>query len=125
MVKTWYFSSSGHAFAAVCGLPTQAPRSHYVSPDVEASQRARILSLPAEPPDLILWFNQVTQQFCGESPQTPRADSNCEPLPCFGSSPRLCHAFLTSMWPILDTVWPPGPLSQAYLSLHSLEGLQG
>jgi hypothetical protein len=25
LVKTWYFSSGGHAFAIVCVLPTQAP----------------------------------------------------------------------------------------------------
>jgi hypothetical protein len=44
-----------------------------VSAGIEASQRARISSPPAEPPVLILWLNQVTQRFCGEPPQTPRA----------------------------------------------------
>jgi hypothetical protein len=47
----------------------------------EASRRAQIPSLPAEPPVLVLWLNQVTRRFFGEPPQIPRADSGREPLP--------------------------------------------
>jgi hypothetical protein len=68
----------------------------------EASRHARIPSLLAEPPVLILWLNQVTRWFCGEPPQTPRADSGHEPLPCTGSCPRLRLAFLATMRPALD-----------------------
>jgi hypothetical protein len=60
----------------------QAPRSHRVSPSIEASQRAWIPSPPAKPLVLVLWLNQVTQRFCGEAPQTQCADSGREPLPC-------------------------------------------
>jgi hypothetical protein len=70
----------------------------------EASRHARIPSLPAEPPVLVLWLNQVTQRFCGEPPQTPRADSGCEPLPCTVSCSRLRLAFLATMRPALDPV---------------------
>jgi hypothetical protein len=90
----------------------------------EASRRARIPYPPAEPPVLVLWFNQVTRQFSGEPPQTPRANSGCEPLPCTGSDRRLRLAFLATMRPALDP-WPSGPSSQAYLSLHSSEAPQG
>jgi hypothetical protein len=68
----------------------------------EASRRARISSPPAEPPVLVLWLNQITRRFCGELPQTPRADSGCEPLPYTGSCPRLCLTFLATMRPALD-----------------------
>jgi hypothetical protein len=68
----------------------------------EPSRRARIPSPPAEPPVLVLWLNQVTRHFCGELPQTPRADSSREPLPCTGSYPQLCLAFLANMQPALD-----------------------
>jgi hypothetical protein len=63
----------------------------------ETSRRARIPSLPAEPPVLVLWLNQVTRRFCGEPPQTPRADSGREPLPYTGSYPRFRLAFLATM----------------------------
>jgi hypothetical protein len=86
MVKTWYFSSSGHAFTAICVLPTQAPWSRRVSPGIEASRRARIPSPLVEP-------HQVTRRFCGKLPQTPRVDSGREPLPYTGSCPRLRLAF--------------------------------
>jgi hypothetical protein len=70
----------------------------------EASRRARIPSLPADPPVLVLWLNQLTQRFCGEPLQTPRADSSRHALPCTGSCPRLRHAFLATMRPALDPV---------------------
>jgi hypothetical protein len=60
---TWISSSGGHAFAAVRILQTQALRSRRVSPSIEASHRAQILSLPAEPLLLVLWLNQVTLWF--------------------------------------------------------------
>jgi hypothetical protein len=82
----------------------------------EVSRRARLLSAPAEPPVLVLWLNQVTRRFCGEPPQTPRADSGREPLPCTGSYPRLRLAFLATMRPTLDPVRPPSPSSRAYFS---------
>jgi hypothetical protein len=68
----------------------------------EASRRARIPSPPAEPPVLVLWFNQVTRRFSGEPQQTPCADSGCEPLPCIGADRRLRLAFLATMRPALD-----------------------
>jgi hypothetical protein len=37
---------------------------------------------------------------------------------------RLRLAFLATMRPALDLVWPLGPSSRAYLSLHSLEATQ-
>jgi hypothetical protein len=75
-----------------------------MSTGIEASRRARILSLLAEPQVLVLWLNQVTRRFCGEPQQTPRADSSREPLPCTGSCPRLRLAFLATMRPTLDPV---------------------
>jgi hypothetical protein len=47
----------------------------------EASRRARIPSPPAEPPVLDLWLNQLTRQYFGEPPQTPRADSGLSLCP--------------------------------------------
>jgi hypothetical protein len=41
----------------------------------EASRRARIPSLPVEPPVFVLWLNQVTRRFYGEPPQTQRTDT--------------------------------------------------
>jgi hypothetical protein len=125
MVKTWIYSLRGHVFSTVRVLPTQAQRSHHVSPGIEASQRTRIPSPPIEPPVLVLWLHQVTRRISGKPPQTPRADSNSEPLPYTGSCPRLCLAFLATMWTALDPIPPPSPLSRAYLSLHSSEAPQG
>jgi hypothetical protein len=51
---------------------------------------------------LVLWLNQVTRRFCGEPPQTPRADSGRELLPCTSSCPRLCLDFFATMRPALD-----------------------
>jgi hypothetical protein len=124
MVKTWIFSSGGHAFTAVGVLLTQALRSRSLCSGIEASRRARILSPLVESSVLVLWHNQVTRRFCGEPPQTPCADSGCEPLPCTGSCPRLCLAFLVTLRPALDLVRPPGPSSQAYMSLHSSKAAQ-
>jgi hypothetical protein len=58
---------------------------------------------------LVLWLNQVTRRFCGEPPQTTRANSGREPLPCTDSCPRLRLAFLATMWPALDPAghWVP------------------
>jgi hypothetical protein len=125
MVKTWISSSGGQAFAAVRVLLTQAPQSRRVSPFIEASRRARISSPPAEPPVLVLWLNQATRWFCGEPPQTPHADTGCEPLPCINSCPWLRLAFAATMRPTLDPLRPLGPSSQAYLSLYSLEAPEG
>jgi hypothetical protein len=96
-----------------------------VSLGIEASRRAWTPSPSTEPPVLVLWLNQVTQRFCGEPPQTPRADSGREPLPCTGSSRQLCLAFVAIMRPELDPVHPPCPSSRAYLYLHSSEPPQG
>jgi hypothetical protein len=89
----------------------------------EVSRHTRIPSPPTEPSVLVLWFNQVTRRFCDEPPQTPRADSGREPLPCTDSCPRLCLAFPATMLAALDPVRSPGPSSRAYLSLHSSEAL--
>jgi hypothetical protein len=125
MVKTWYFPSGGHGFAAVRVLPTQALQTHHVFPGIEASQSARIPSPLVEPPVLVLWLNKVADSFCGELPQNPHADFSRQALPCTGLCPRLRLAFLATMRPALDPVQPPGPSSQAYLYLHSLEALEG
>jgi hypothetical protein len=95
-------SSHGHAVVADCVLPTQAMRSRHASSGIEASGHARIPSPPAQPPVLVLWLNQVTRRFSGEPPQTPRADSGCELLPCTGYDRRLRLAFLATMRPALD-----------------------
>jgi hypothetical protein len=102
-------SSHGHTVAADRVLPTQALRSRHASAGIEASRCARIQSPPAEPPVLVLWLNQVTRRFSGEPPQTPRADSGREPLPCTGSGRRLRLAFLATMRPALDPAghWVP------------------
>jgi hypothetical protein len=80
----------------------QALRSRHASVGIEASRRARIPTPPVEPLVLVLWLKQVTQLFSGEPPQTPRADSGHEPLPCTGSDRRLCLPFLATMRPALD-----------------------
>jgi hypothetical protein len=51
---------------------------------------------------LVLWLNQVTQRFSGEPPQTPLADSGCEPLPYTDSDRRLGLANLATMRLALD-----------------------
>jgi hypothetical protein len=101
-----------------------SPRSRCVSSGIEDSRRARIPSPLVEPPVLVLWLNKVTQQFCSEPPQTPRADSGREPLPCTGSCARLRLALIPTMQPALNPIRPPGPSSRAYLSLHSSEAPQ-
>jgi hypothetical protein len=63
----------------------QALRSRHASAGIEASRRTLIPSPPAEPSVLVLWINQVSRRFCGELPQTSRADFGREPLPCTGS----------------------------------------
>jgi hypothetical protein len=63
----------------------------------EASRCARIPSPPVEPPVLVLCLNQVTRQLFGELPQTLRADSGREPLPCTGLCLQLDLAFLATM----------------------------
>jgi hypothetical protein len=102
-------SSHSHVDAAARILPTQALRSCHMSAGIEASRRAQIPSPSAEPPVLVLWLNQVTRRFCGEPPQTPRADSGREPLTCTGSDQRLRLAFLATMRPALDPAghWVP------------------
>jgi hypothetical protein len=80
----------------------QALRFRQASTGIEAFRRARIPSLPAEPPVLALWLNQVTRRFFGKPPQTPRADSGCELLPCTDSGRRLGLAFLATMRLALD-----------------------
>jgi hypothetical protein len=80
---------------ASLAIPTRVRR-------FEASRRARIPSPPTEPPVLVLLLNLVTRRFCGEPPQTPRADSGREPLPYTSSCPRLHLAFLATMRHTLD-----------------------
>jgi hypothetical protein len=103
-VSGLHSSSHDHAVAADRVLPMQALRSRHASAGFEASRRVRIPSPPAEPPVLVLWLNQVISRFSGELPQTPRAGSGREPLPCTGSGRRLRLAFLTTMQPALDPV---------------------
>jgi hypothetical protein len=80
----------------------QALRSRHVSASIEASRPTQIPSPPTEPPVLVLWLNQVTRRFCGEPPQTLRADYGREPLPYTGSCSRLRLAFLVTMRPAPD-----------------------
>jgi hypothetical protein len=90
-----------------------------------ASQRARILSPPAEPPVLVLWLNQVTRLVFWWTAANPVCRLRLwaatlhwiwsTTSPCFS-----CH-HAARTWPR----WPPGPSSQAYLSLHSSEAPQG
>jgi hypothetical protein len=75
----------------------QAQRSRNVSTSIEASRHTWIPSPPAEPPVLVVWLDQVTRQFCGEPPQTPRVDFDREPLPCTGFDQRLRLDFLATM----------------------------
>jgi hypothetical protein len=64
-------------------------------PYFEASRRAQIPSLPTESLVLVLWLNQVTRRFCGELPQTPRADFGCEMHP----APAHVHEFVLIFLP--------------------------
>jgi hypothetical protein len=73
--------------------PRPPDASPAISPRVpcfKASSRAWIPSLPAESLVLVLWLNQVTWRFCGELPQTPRADSGCDRHP----APAHVHDFV-------------------------------
>jgi hypothetical protein len=91
----------------------------------EASRRARIPSPPAEPPVLVLWLNQVTWPVLWWTATNPacRLQLWAATLHRLRSTTSFCfschHAACT--WPR----WPPGPSSQAYLSLHSSEAPQG
>jgi hypothetical protein len=91
----------------------------------EASRRARILSPPAEPMVLVLWFNRVTRPVLWWTAANPacRLRSWAATLHRLRSMTLSCfschHAART--WPR----WPPGPSTQAYLSLHSSEAPQG
>jgi hypothetical protein len=98
----------------------QALRSRHVSAGIEASRRAQIPSPPAEPPVLVLWLNQVTRRFCGEPPQTPRADSDREPLPCTS-----VHDFVLLFLPLCGPHLTPlatGSLEPSLLVSPLLEG---
>jgi hypothetical protein len=86
---------TSHTLDASLAIPMRVPR-------FEVSRRARIPFPPAESPVLVFWFNQVTRQFSGEPPQTPHADSCCEPLPCTSTDRWLRLAFLATMRPALD-----------------------
>jgi hypothetical protein len=122
-------------------LPTQAPRSCHVSPTT------KLLDAPGSrllPPSLGSWFCGSTKEprhFCGEPPQTPRTQCSLHANPThdlaatsswldlgFEAQPRnhtrLHLAFLATMRPALNLVWPPGPSTRAYLSLHSSEATQ-
>jgi hypothetical protein len=77
---------------------TQALQSRHVS------SASKLLGAPGShlrPPSLRYWFCGSTRRFFGEPPQTPRADSDREPLPCTGSCPQLHLAFLATMRPAL------------------------
>jgi hypothetical protein len=92
----------------------QVLRSRQVSAGIEASRRARIPSSPAEPPVLVLWLNQVTLHFCGEPPQTPRADSGLSPYPALAPVHDLVLLFLPPCVPHLT------PLATGSLKLSLL-----
>jgi hypothetical protein len=90
-----FWSRLGYSHRAATPSPQSASpdASPAIPPRVpcfEASRRARIPSLPAESLVLVLWLNQVTRRFCGELPQTPRADSGCELHP----APTYVHDFV-------------------------------
>jgi hypothetical protein len=68
---------TSHSLNASLATPTHVLR-------FEVSQRTRIPSPPVESPVLVLCLNQVTRRFCGEPPQTPRANSGHEMLPYTG-----------------------------------------
>jgi hypothetical protein len=91
----------------------------------EASRHAWIPSLPAEPPVLVLWLNQVSWPVLWWTAANPASRlrlwaATLHRLRSMTSSCFSCH-HVTRTWPR----WPPGPSSQAYLSLHSLEAPQG
>jgi hypothetical protein len=91
----------------------------------EASRRARILSPPAEPLVLVLWLNQVTWPVLWWTTTNPACKlqlwaTTLYRLRSMTSSCFSCH-HAARTWPR----WPPGPSSQAYLSLHSLDAPQG
>jgi hypothetical protein len=68
-------------------------RSFSARPDHVSAHRASGLGFVAQP---------TNRRFYGEPPQTQRADSGREPLPCTGSCPRLRLAFLATMRPAVD-----------------------
>jgi hypothetical protein len=70
-------------------------RSFSVRPDPVSARRASGLGFVAQPSN---------QRFSGEPPQTPRANSGCEPLPCTGSDRWLRLAFLATKRSALDPV---------------------
>jgi hypothetical protein len=120
---------------------TQALRSRRVS---STSKSLDALRSRLCPPSLRPWLCGSTKQprrFCGEPPQTPRTRCSLHTNPThdmaatssrldlgFEAQPRnrtrLRLAFLATMRPSLDLVWPPGPSSRAYMSLHSSEATQ-
>jgi hypothetical protein len=91
----------------------------------ETSRRARIPSPPAEPSVLVLRLNQVTRPVLWWTAANPACRlrlwaATLHRLRSTTSSCFSCH-HAARTWPC----WPPGPSSQAYLSLHSSGPLQG
>jgi hypothetical protein len=91
----------------------------------EASRCAWIPSPPAKPPVLVLWLNQVTRPVLWWTTANPACRlrlwaATLHRLRSTTSSCFSCH-HAARTWPR----WPPGPSSQAYLSLHFLEAPRG
>jgi hypothetical protein len=130
--------SNGCPATATRIASTQALRSRHVS---SASKSLDAPGSRLRPPRLQSWlcgWTKEPRQFCGEPSQTPRTrcslhDNLTHDLAAmssrldlgFEAQPRNCTrlrlAFLATMRPALDLIRPPGPSSQAYLSLHSSE----
>jgi hypothetical protein len=133
--------SDGCSATATRLASTQALRSRCVS---SASKSLDALGSRLRLPSLGSWLCGSTKQprrFCGELPQTPQIRCSLHAYPThdlaatssrldlgFEAQPRnrtrLRLAFLATMRPALDLVWPPGPSSRAYLFLHSSEATQ-
>jgi hypothetical protein len=103
----------------------QALWSRHVPAGIEASWHNRISSPSAEPPVLVLWFNQVTWLVLWWTAANPACRlrlwaATLHQLLSTTSSCFSCH-HAACTWPR----WPLGPSSRAYLSLHSSEAPQG
>jgi hypothetical protein len=123
-LKLWY-NPSGANRSCSTPLPSASPaipprvrrhRSFSARPDPVFARRASDLGFVAQPSNPTVFWWTVANPAC----RLRSWAATLHRLQLTTSSCFSCH-HAARTWPC----WPPGPLSQAYLSLHSSEAPQG